>query len=96
MEKGGTSAWGGNDVKGYVKWVKAVSTTTGVTANMGYKNTYSIVLMDTKLHGINTETAEASITRTSVLVNGKTATITDATKIPQAPSDATKTECTLR
>ena len=84
MEKGGTSAWGGNDVKGYV------------TANMGYKNTYSIVLMDTKLHGINTETAEASITRTSVLVNGKTATITDATKIPQAPSDATKTECTLR
>ena len=86
----GKSPWNENDVKGYVKWVKTSSN------NGGYRNTYSILLMDTELHGINKETVEDSITRTSVLTNGKTSTITVASNIPQEPSDILKTECTLK
>ncbi len=70
VEQGGRSSWGNVHVKGYVRVQKAVN------ANGKTKYTYYIKMTDTQGRGIQTETEEANITRSSVatsLPTGKTA-----------------------
>ena len=81
MEKVATSSWGGNDLKGYVKWIKT-SNADGRTTT-----TYYVRLADAQKHGMN-ETQEKDISRTSVATSG----ITQAT----APADTDKYLCVLK
>ena len=99
MEKIGKSSWGSSDVKGYVKWVNAETTASGsTTGNVGFKTTYSVYLIDEGLHGM-TETAENSISRSSVKtkVSGVTA-FSDVLQVPTkaASTDPDPVECTLK
>ena len=70
VEQGGRSSWGNVHVKGYVRVQKTVN------ANGKTKYTYYIKMTDTQGRGIQTETEETNITRSSVatsLPSGKTA-----------------------
>lgn len=61
LESGGKSPYGSADVRGYVLINKSIST-TGTT-----KYAYSILLLDTGLHGISTETRENEIKRAKIV-----------------------------
>ena len=63
MEKVATSSWGGNDLKGYVKWVK-IPNSSGRTTT-----TYYVHLADAQGHGMD-ETEEKDVSRTSVATSG--------------------------
>ena len=65
MESGGKSSWGNAEVEGYVKWIKDTDDTNEEAGQMT-KITYSILLVDTASHGLDEETSENDITRTSV------------------------------
>jgi prepilin-type N-terminal cleavage/methylation domain-containing protein len=60
MESGGTSSWGGNDVYGYVYWVKKTQT------NGNIKSTYSIILQDSAKHGMADIKTEKEVKRAAV------------------------------
>lgn len=73
MESVGKSSWSNADVEGYVVWTKetnTVSTTEGDTTTTTDGETtstkYKILLVDTGSHGIDAETDEKSITRSTV------------------------------
>ena len=93
LESGGKSSWSSAQVKGYVKWEKETVTVDEDTGEQKSTSKYSIVLVDTAKHGIDTETLETEITRTSVKVEGSLQATAD-TDI--APDDATAIQCTLK
>ena len=81
MEKVATSSWGGNDLKGYVKWHKTANASGRTTT------TYYVRLADAQGHGM-AETEEKSVSRTSIVTSGAT----QAT----APADTDKYICVLK
>jgi len=81
MEKVATSSWGGNDLKGYVKWHKTANASGRTTT------TYYVRLADAQGHGM-AETEEKSVSRTSIVTSGAT----QAT----APDDTDKYICVLK
>ena len=64
MQSGGLSSWSNSKVGGYVQWTKTATSDDRSTLS------FSILLVDEGKHGIDTATAEESLTRSSV----KTAT----------------------
>ena len=74
MEKGGKSPFGNADIKGYIKWDKDAVETEGSTIKTTIK--YSAWLKDTGKHGLESETAEASIKRSSIKTKLANDTIT--------------------
>lgn len=81
MEKGGKSPFGNADIKGYIKWVKTAveedDDTVKTTVN------YYAWLKDTGKHGLQAETAEGSIKRSSI----KTGLANDTITYPTVGSD---------
>lgn len=75
LESGGKSSWSNADVKGYIH----------IALDANSKPTYSILLVDTKQHGIKTLTEVDKLTRDAVSTTGGTYS---------APTDATK--CSLK
>ena len=112
IESGGKSSWSNARVMGYIKWEKkpaTVEVTTGEGENQTTttqnkqetKTEYSVLLVDTGKHGIDTETLETDLTRASV----KTTTANNLkagdgfSTYPTAGTGegaATVTECYLR
>lgn len=91
MEKAGKSSWSSADVEGYVQWIK---TSEGEKT----RTTYSILLVDTGKHGIDTLTAEEEITRAKVSTATSkyaNAPSTDSSAQVGTPADATAA-CTLK
>lgn len=72
MESVGKSSWSNSDVEGYVVWTKSNTVTTGegegatTTEGETTSTKYKILLVDTGSHGIDTETDEKAITRSTV------------------------------
>ena len=65
MESGGTSSWGGNQVKGYVRWEKRAK----ASGESGYDITYYVMLVDAANHGISIEQEEKDVRRAIVQVD---------------------------
>lgn len=86
MEQGGKSPFGNAEMQGYVKFVKS-SEVTGEEGKGGEssksKVVYSIVLVDSGKHGIESETINSQIKRGSVHTN----LTADAVNIP-SPEDS--------
>ena len=103
MESGGKSSWGGNDVYGYVAWMKS---TDDATANI--TTTYSVLLRDVAGHGMPSEIKEEEMSRTAVISTLKvtddnkefltkpiTSTIHTLTKTDGTTTNAPSYVCTL-
>lgn len=109
IESGGKSSWSNARVMGYIKWEKKQATTTTgegenqtTTTKQETKTEYSVLLVDTGKHGIDTETLETDLTRASVkttTANGLKAA-NDFSQYPTASGEGanaiTPVECYLR
>ena len=96
MESGGLSSWSNSDVEGYVEWTKTNTSGSGESAQETErtKTTYSILLVDAGAHGIESSTAETSITRSSVKTSAAKAA-NNTSKAVTYPGTG-YTECTLK
>ena len=94
MESGGKSPFGNAEMRGYVKFVKettdVASTGDGVASNKT-KVTYSITLIDSGKHGIDSEKLTTEITRGTV----STKTNKDAINEPAAAEGKTYYPCKM-
>ncbi len=89
METGGKSPWGNAEVKGYVKWLK-----------QGSKISYSVLLVDSGNHGMDTEAAESGLGRSSIKNPTATNKYDTATTTPSSVTieavTYTPVACTLK
>ncbi len=92
MESGGLSSWSNANVKGYIKWIKQART-EGETGDLKTTTSYSALLVDAGKHGLDTETAEMSITRQKIKTS---ATIDPTAENAISYPDGTAKECTLK
>ena len=86
MESGGKSPFGNAEMKGYVKWVK--TTEKNSSGDLKMRTTYTILMVDSGLHGFDEEVGENDIKRSQVETATDKVTAFDST--PTSVSGAYK------